>query len=190
MKSAHLYLKAALLMGLALLMLACASKTIVESDMGISGAPEWVNEGTQYLNNKDGRLFHGVGQAPAISDTALQMSSADNRARAAVARILASYLSVASNDYTSASGTGKEAISQQTLSRQINNLSKINLSGVRIIGHWKNKKNGTIYSIAELDMEYMKKSISNIKKMNQGLGLYLGENADNIFDKIATEKNK
>ncbi|MDH5570357.1 MAG: LPP20 family lipoprotein [Gammaproteobacteria bacterium] len=190
MKSVIIFMKVTLLTGLTLLMLACAGKTVVESDLGISGAPDWVNEGTQYLNNKDGRLFHGVGQAPLLSDTSLQISTADNRARAAVARILASYLYVASSDYTSSSGTGKEAVDQQTLSREINNLSKINLSGVRIIGHWKDPKDGTIYSIAELDMEYMKKSLSSIQEMQEGLGLYLGEHAENIFDKVATEKNK
>ena len=188
MKSAHLYLKAALLMGLALLMLACASKTMVESDMGISGAPDWVNEGTQYLNNKDGRLFHGVGQAPTIGDSSLQISTADNRARAEVARILSSFLDVASNDYTAASGNGKDAISQQTLSRQIKNLSKVNLSGVRIIGHWKNKKDGTVYSIAELDLKSMKTILTSVQEMNQGLGLYLNQHADNIFDKVTQEK--
>ncbi|MCG6934911.1 MAG: hypothetical protein LJE73_03325, partial [Proteobacteria bacterium] len=93
-----------LISGVILLLAACASKTTVESDLGISGAPDWVNEGTQYLNDKDGRLFHGVGQAPAMGDESLQISTADNRARAEVARILTSYLDVVSNDYTSASG--------------------------------------------------------------------------------------
>ena len=188
MKSAFIFTKVSLLTGLTLLMLACAGKTIVESDMGISGAPDWVNEGTQYLNNKDGRLFHGVGQAPMIGDTSLQISTADNRARAEVARILSSFLDVASNDYTAASGSGKDAINQQALSRQIKNLSKVNLSGVKIIGHWKNNKDGTVYSIAELDLKSMKTILSSVKDMNQGLGLYLNQHAENIFDTVTQEK--
>ncbi len=166
---------------------ACGGKTMVESDLGISSAPEWVNEGTQYLNDKEGRLFHGVGQAPEMGDASLQISTADNRARAEVARILSSYLEVISNDFTAASGTGKKAVNQQSVSRQIRNLSKVNLSGVRIIGHWKDKKTGTIYSIAELDLKYVKRVSTLVKGMNSDLKRYLTDHADTIFDALAKE---
>jgi len=177
-----------LISGVILLLAACASKTTVESDLGISGAPDWVNEGTQYLNDKDGRLFHGVGQAPAMGDESLQISTADNRARAEVARILTSYLDVVSNDYTSASGSGDKTINQQAVSQQINNLSKINLSGAKIIGHWKDDKTGTIYSIAELDLSRVKDITAQVKDMNADLKRYIIDNSNNIFDKMAQEK--
>jgi hypothetical protein len=177
-----------LISGVILLLAACASKTTVESDLGISGAPDWVNEGTQYLNDKDGRLFHGVGQAPAMGDESLQISTADNRARAEVARILTSYLDVVSNDYTSASGSGDKAINQQAVSQQISNLSKINLSGAKIIGHWKDDKTGTIYSIAELDLSRVKDITDQVKDMNADLKRYIIDNSNNIFDKMAQEK--
>ncbi|MCG6886924.1 MAG: hypothetical protein LJE74_06930 [Proteobacteria bacterium] len=177
-----------LISGVILLLAACASKTTVESDLGISGAPDWVNEGTQYLNDKDGRLFHGVGQAPAMGDESLQISTADNRARAEVARILTSYLDVVSNDYTSASGSGDKAINQQAVSQQISNLSKINLSGAKIIGHWKDDKTGTIYSIAELDLSRVKDITAQVKDMNADLKRYIIDNSNNIFDKMAQEK--
>jgi len=177
-----------LISGVILLLAACASKTTVESDLGISGAPDWVNEGTQYLNDKDGRLFHGVGQAPAMGDESLQISTADNRARAEVARILTSYLDVVSNDYTSASGSGDKAINQQAVSQQISNLSKINLSGAKIIGHWKDDKTGTIYSIAELDLSRVNDITAQVKDMNADLKRYIIDNSNNIFDKMAQEK--
>ncbi|MCW9024084.1 MAG: hypothetical protein OQK73_05325 [Gammaproteobacteria bacterium] len=181
-------LKTGLVVGLGLLMLACSSKTVVESDLGLDDAPEWVNEGTQFLNDKDGRLFHGVGQAPAIGDASLQISTADNRARAEVARILSSFMDVVSNDYTEAAGSGKDAVSQQAVSRQIKNLTKVNLTGVKIIGHWKNKKDGSIFSIAELDMKHMKNTLGMVKDMNTDLSRYINQHADNIFDKVAQEK--
>ena len=56
---------------LAVVLTACGGgKTIVESDLGIKGAPDWVNKGTQVLNDKDGRLFHGVGSSPRCSTAA------------------------------------------------------------------------------------------------------------------------
>ena len=170
------------------LLAACGGKTMVESDLGISGAPDWVNEGTQYLNDKGGRLFHGVGQAPVMGDASLQLSTADNRARAEVARILTSYLDVVSNDFTAASGSGESTINQQAVSRQIRNLSKVNLSGVKIIGHWKNEKNGDIYSIAELDLEKVKSTTDLVEDMNADLKRYITDHSANIFDKVSQEK--
>ncbi|MCZ6579496.1 MAG: hypothetical protein O6927_09175, partial [Gammaproteobacteria bacterium] len=70
---------------LALVLGACSSKTVIESDMGLSGAPDWVNEGTQAVKDDDGRLIHGVGMAPAMGDVSLQKATADNRARAEIA---------------------------------------------------------------------------------------------------------
>ncbi len=177
-------LKALMLAGFSLLIFGCSGKTLVESDLGMSGAPDWVNQGTQYLNNNKGRLFHGVGEAPVMGDVSLQKSTADNRARAEVARILSSYLDVASHDYGTASGTGKNATNQQSVSREIQNISKINLSGARIIGRWKDKKTGTIYSLAELDMKYVNEVIKNVNHMNQNLQRYINKHANNIFDKV------
>lgn len=168
-----------------LLLAACASKTTVESDLGIRGAPDWVNEGTQYLNDNDGRLFHGVGQAPGMEDASLQIATADNRARAEVARILSSYLDVVSNDYTAVSGNGdKVEVGQQAVSRQISNLSKVNLSGVRIIGHWKDENTDTIYSIAELDLSQVKNITEQVNGMNADLQRYIIDHSKNIFDNL------
>ncbi|MEK7206329.1 MAG: hypothetical protein AAB134_00400, partial [Pseudomonadota bacterium] len=86
----------------ALVVAGCAGQTKLESDLGIKGAPEWVNKGTAYVNDKDGRLFHGVGSASAMGDASLQRSTADDRARAEVARIFSSYLDVVSSDYQAA----------------------------------------------------------------------------------------
>ena len=174
--------------GVALLFSGCSTKTKVESDLGIKGAPEWVNEGTQFLNDQDGRLFHGVGQAPVMKDASLQISTADNRARAEVARILSSYMDVISNDFTAAAGTGKDTVSQQSVSRQIRNLSKVNLSGVKIIGHWKNEKDGTIFAIAELDFNQIKKTTDMVKDMNGDLKRYINTHGENIFDSLSKEK--
>lgn len=176
------------LFAMAMLLSACGSKTIVESDLGISGAPDWVNEGTQYLNDKDGRLFHGVGQASAMGDASLQISSADNRARAEVARILSSFMDVVSNDFTTAAASQGRQVSQQNVSREITNLTKVNLTGVKIIGHWKNEKDGTVYSIAELDMKQMQDTLSAVKDMNSDLKRYLSTEGLNIFDKLTQEK--
>jgi len=171
---------------LTLVLAACGGgKTVVESDLGIKGAPDWVNKGTATLNDKDGRLFHGVGSSPALGDEALQRSTADDRARAEVARMLSTYLDVVSSDYTASAGAGGNANADQSVSRQVKAVTKQNLAGSKIIGRWKDAKTNTVYSIAELDFKAVKTTLEGAGGMNDDLRRYIGRNADNIFDKVS-----
>jgi hypothetical protein len=170
--------------GLAVLLMAgCAGKTKVESDLAIKGAPDWVNEGSQILNDKGGRLFHGVGLAPPMGDESLQISTADNRARAEVARILSTFFDVVNSDYGSAAGSDGDLAGQQSVSRQIESLTRTNLNGAKIIGRWRDKRTGTIYSIAELDLEQVKRIVAANQEMNRDFGRYLEAHGDTIFDR-------
>jgi len=172
---------------LAVVITACSSTTEVESDLGIKGAPDWVNEGTNILNEKDGRLFHGVGSASPTGDMALQKSVADDRARAEVARVLSSYMDVVSEDYmSSAKGSGAN-VSEESVSRQIKALTKVNLTGAKIIGSWRDPKSNIIYSIAELDMNHVKATLAGTQDMNEDLKRYIENSADNIFDRVSKE---
>jgi len=171
-----------------LLLSACGGKTTVESDMHISGAPDWVNEGTNILKDKDGRLFHGVGFAPQMGDMSLQKTTADNRARAEVARVLSSYMNVVSKDYVESVGTGDQQELSQAVSHDIENITKVNLTGAKIIGNWRDEKTNTIYALAELDMKNVKNILDNVENMNQGFRKYIETQGDNIFDRMAGEK--
>lgn len=173
---------------LSALVAACSSATKVESDLGIKGAPDWVNEGTQILNDKDGRLFHGVGSASPTGDISLQRSVADDRARAEVARVLSSYMDVVSSDYMAAAKSGGTGVAEESVSRQIKNLSKVNLTGARIIGSWRDPKTNVIWSIAELDMKHVKSTLDGVQDMNTDLKRYIETQADNIFDRVTKEK--
>jgi len=180
------------LAGIALLLMlaACGGKTMVESDLGIAGAPDWVNKGTAVLNDKDGRLFHGVGSSPAMGDESLQRSTADDRARAEVARILSTFMDVVGNDYVASTGTGKDAGAEQAVSRQIKAVTKQNLSGAKIIGRWKDAKTNMVYSISDLDLKQVKATTQGAKEMNEDLRRYIDRNADNIFDKVSSQGSK
>ncbi|HEU0189598.1 MAG TPA: hypothetical protein VFQ97_06325 [Gallionella sp.] len=172
----------------------CSSTTQIESNLGIKGAPDWVNKGTNILNDKDGRLFHGVGSASPMGDMALQKSAADDRARAEVARVLSSYMDVVSSDYLSSAKSGSSAkpgdasVTEESVSRQIKALTKVNLAGARIIGSWRDPKSNTIYSIAELDMKHVKSTLAGTRDMNDDLRRYIETSADNIFDRVTKEK--
>lgn len=166
---------------------ACGGRPTVKSDLGIEGAPDWVNKGTAFVDDQGGRLLHGVGSAAVMGDQSLQISTADDRARAELGRILSTYMDVASRDYRAASGAGADAATDQAVTRQINALTKVNLAGARIIGHWHDKHTGTIYSIAELDVKHIKETVGHVEDMDAGLQRYIQDNADNIFDRVSSK---
>lgn len=166
----------------------CSSNTKVESDLGVRGAPDWVNEGNQALKDKNGRFFHGTGAAPSMSDVSLQRSTADNRARAEVAQIFSSYMNVLASDYSSSLSGNNEAVNEQAMSRTIENTTTLNLVGVEIIARWKDKKTGVLYSLAELDMKKFKAVASAAEKMDAGFKAFVSNNADNIFDSMSKGK--
>ena len=172
----------------ALALVACAGRTQLDSDLNIKGAPDWVNKGTAYVNDKDGRLFHGVGSASPMGDDALQRSVSDDRARAEVARIFSSYLDVVSRDYQSASRSGDAKVADESVSRQIRNLTQVNLAGTKIVARWLDKRSNTVYSIAEIDVKQVKETVGATRDMNDDVRRYVQANADNIFDRVVYDK--
>jgi len=167
------------------LLAACSGRTLVESDLNIKGAPDWVNKGTATVNDRGGRLIHGVGEAPSMGDQSLQISTADDRARAEVAKVLSTYMDVASSDYASATNN---ADNEQAIARQIKSATKVVLSGVQIIAHWRDKRTGNIYALAELDMKQVKDTLKTVEGLNEDMRIYLDKHGDNIFDSMKGAK--
>ena len=163
----------------------CSNRTTVESNLGIKGAPDWVNKGSQALNDQSGRLIHGIGSAPNMNDQSLQNSTADGRARAEVANVLSSFMHVVSQDYSAAAGSGQDQQNDQSVSRQIQNITDQNVSGARIIARWVDPKSGMVWSLAELDMKQVKDMVGGSQDMNAGFRDYFNAHADNVFDNMA-----
>ncbi len=166
---------------MAFLLSACGGRTMVESDLRVRGAPDWVNEGTQVVNDRRGRLIHGVGMAPPMGDASLQVSVADDRARAEIARILSSRLQVISKDYLASHKRGGDFAVEQSISRDIENITRLNLAGARIVARWKDKRSGDVYALAELDTRQIQRVMESVQTMNQGFLDYLKGNLDRIF---------
>lgn len=185
MKSAGFLARLGLVLMMTGMLAACSSRTSVESNLGIKGAPDWVNKGSQALNDQNGRLIHGIGSAPNMNDQSLQSSTADDRARTEVARVLNSFMHVVTQDYSASAGNGADQQNSQSVSRQIQNLTDQNVSGARIIARWTDPKTGTLWSLAEFDMKQMKDMVNGAQDMNAGFRDYFNSHADNLFDSMA-----
>ena len=165
---------------LALLLAACSSQTYIESDMGLSDAPDWVNEGTQAVSDDDGRLIQGVGMAPTMGDVSLQKSTADNRARAEIARVLSTYVDAVINDYTASSGEDADL----NVEREIRSTTQLALSGARILGHWKDENTGDVYAFAELDMDSVDETLATATSLSDAFKDHYKTTADANFDRF------
>ena len=145
-----------------LVLAACSGSPKIESDLGISGAPDWVNEGTQAVDNDKGRFIYGVAFAPPLNDESLQTSTADNRARAEVARVVSTYIDSTINDYSSSSGDDASMSIEQT----INGLTQTVLNGSKVKGRWRDKNTNNIWTFVEMDMKALDDAIATSNKLS------------------------
>ncbi len=175
----------ALLVASLLLFAGCSSNnTDIESDMGIEDAPDWVNQGTQAISNNKGKLIHGIGSAPKMGDLSLQKSTADNRARAELARIMSTFMDATLSDYTASNGEQFEI----SVQKSIKSSTQVALNGSHIIGNWRDKKSGMLYSFAELDLKKLQSSITNAEAMNASFKKYFNDEFDASFDRFLKEQ--
>ncbi len=170
-------------------LLACASNATLNQAKDASGIPLWVNEGSNILTSKQGRRFHGVGSAPPLGDFSLQTATADNRARAEIARILASYIEIVSRDFIASGDAAAAGFTEQTVARQMEHLSSIDLTGIEVVGHWQDKGSNVIYAIAEVNMQQVRNVITKTSGLNAGLRDFIQREGDSIFDRIAKSEN-
>lgn len=184
MKSLAVFIKPSLMGVFCLGLMACAGGTNIESDLGISGAPNWVNQGTQAVSDDDGRLIQGLGMAPPMGDFSLQKGTADSRARAEIARVLSSYIETTLNDYTASDSGQLDA----SVEREIKTQTKLALSGAKIMGHWKNDDTGDIFSFAELDMDAVDKTLETATSLSEGFQKYYSQQEISGFNRFVEEK--
>ena len=67
----------------------------------------------------------------------------------------------------------------------MHSLTKVNLSGAKIVARWLDARTKTVYSIAELDVKHVKEMVAVTHDMNEDLRGYLNANAENVFDRVA-----
>ena len=161
-------------------MTACSNKDTIESDLGIRGAPDWVNEGTQAVDDEEGRYIHGVAFAPPLNDESLQTATADGRARAEVARVVSSFISSTLNDYSASSGDAAASSIEQTVTHS----TQTALNGSKIKGRWKDENTGNIYSFAEMDMQALDGAIKAAAKLSDNFKKFYASHATANFERF------
>jgi hypothetical protein len=180
-------LKLAVIAVVAAALAACAGRDI-ESDMGMPDAPDWVNEGTRAVADDDGRLFHGVGSAPPMDNRSLQRATADTRARSDLAAVLGTFMDRVVQDYSATAGDSEGAAREQSVRREIEATTRVNVSGARIIARWRDPDSGRIYSLAEIDLDHVEQTMTAVETMSPGLREHICKRGANVFDRISDKE--
>lgn len=164
----------------------------VQSGPVAAAAPEWVNKGNGAFKDGGAAAFYGVGIASGIRNRALSVTAADDRARAEIAKIMNSYVTVLTKDYMASTTAGSmdKSSEEQHVTQTLKNFAKFTLNGAVIIDHWKDPSDGTMFALAKLDMAAVKKTLEDSKELNSQMREFVRKNAEKAFDELAAEEAK
>lgn len=182
-----------MLVGMAVAVFAgCATKAVLMP----KETPAWVIKGSGAFKDTGESVFYGVGAVTGVHNKPLAVTSAENRARAEVAKVFETYSASLMKDYA-ASTTGGAAITAETptseeqhIEQTIKTFSAVTLSGVMIVDRWEDSKDGTIYSLARLSLKDFEAQVKKMQELNAGVKAYVKENAEKAFDDLATEEDR
>lgn len=156
----------------------------------VAGAPEWVNKGSGAFDDEGDRVFYGVGGITGISSQTLAVQTADQRARADIAKQLDTYVANLYKDYqtSTAASMGRQESEAQHVEQSLKTFTQVSVKGARVVDHWKDPETNTIYSLVRLDLEGMKATLEQMKEMDPDLRVFVRSNAEKTFDEIRQEE--
>jgi len=153
--------------------------------------PEWVDKGSVVGSDEAGKAFFGVSSASGIKNRALAMTTADNRARAEVGKTFEVYTASLMKDYMASTTAGDMSASseEQHVEQAIKTFSAQTLSGIEIAGHWEHP-DGTIYSLARLELGKFAGALDQMKGLNDKIRDYVRKNAEKAHMDLDKEVEK
>jgi hypothetical protein len=169
------------------LVVGCSGKHKVVAD-----GPSWVNRGSGAFKDEGSRIFYGVGAVTGISSQPLAVQTADQRARADIARQLDTFVTGLFRDYQTSTVAvlGKAPVEEQHVEDSLKNLTRISVHGAKVIDHWRDPKTNTIYSLVRLDLEGIKATVGEMREMDNSLRGYVRSHAEAAFDEIRREEQR
>ena len=154
--------------------------------------PDWVLRGAGAMTGDRGKVLYGVGSAPKMVDIAMQRDRALNRGRAEILKIFNTYIAYMMKDYarsTTAGDMSKESYEADVLQVQ-KTISIGDINGAQIVDNWRDPADGTIYSLAVLDLGAISDILANKGELDAKLRDYVRANAAKAFDDLEAEEAK
>jgi len=170
----------------------CGGKSETDAKPVANNGPAWVDGGSgAFKGDGTAHVLHGVGSSSGIRNAALARTTADNRARAEIAKIFEVYSASLMKDYMASTTAGdmSKSSEEQHVEQAIKTFSATTLRGVEIIDHWI-APDGTWYALAQLDMADVNKGLDDAKDLNAKVKAYVRQNADRVMGDLEKEEGK
>ncbi|MBW2250450.1 MAG: hypothetical protein JRF60_07420 [Deltaproteobacteria bacterium] len=173
-----------------LLVAGCATSPKPSADPASMG-PAWVMKGGGAFDVEKGKVFYGVGIASGIKNKALLRQTADNRARAEIAKTMETYVATLAKDYMASTTAGdmSKSSEEQHVETALKTFSKTTLHGAAIVDRWMDPSDGSMYSLCELDLFSFKEALDNYKELDKQVKDYVRENAEKLHGEMEELEN-
>ena len=146
------------------------------------------------MSEKDSKAFYGVGAVTGIRNEPLAKETADNRARADLAKYVDTYTSYLMRDYAASTTAGNftKSSEEQNVERAVKTFVATHLSGVQVVDRWeKEEKSGKVtYALAKMDLVSFKDNVSQMKELNADTREFVRKNAERAFDRLQQEEDR
>jgi len=174
-----------------LLVAGCATSPKPSADPASMG-PAWVMKGGGAFDVEKGKVFYGVGIASGIKNKALLRQTADNRARAEIAKTMETYVATLAKDYMASTTAGdmSKSSEEQHVETALKTFSKTTLHGATIVDRWMDPSDGSMYSLCELDLFSFKEALDKYKELDKQVQDYVRENAEKLHGEMEELENK
>jgi hypothetical protein len=127
-----------------------------------------------------------------VQNPGLARQAVDNRARAEVAKIFDLYIAAMMKDYqrSTTAGDFKASAEEQDIVSAQKTITETTLRGVEVRDHWTDPQSGTLYALAVLDLDGIKKGVDGTTQLNARVRDYVRDNARRAFEDLDSELQK
>ena len=157
-----------------------------------SGTPDWVEDGSGALNSSEDRAFYGVGSVIGVKNEPLAWDTAENRARAELARNFQTYTAYLMRDYGAATNIDDftQSTEEQNIERAIKTFSPVTLRGARPVERYKDDDTHTYYVLAKLSLDDAKSALVQSQEVDSEMRDFVRNNADRLFERLEAEERQ
>lgn len=153
-----------------------------------SNAPEWVTKGSGAGEFENARVFYGVGKAENIESESRLFSTADCKARAALANVLYDFVDFLSTDYmTKKMGhdlAGLKNMEMIKYEQQLRAALQNSLRGLKIEKQWLDPETRAGYSYCRVTLDHVIDVINKSEEIFPEIKKHLNQRAPQIHGMV------
>ncbi len=159
---------------------------------GCGGAPDWVSEGSGILNTEDEQVLYGVGSVVGVRNEPLAWETAENRARAELAKSVKAYTAYLMRDYVTSTGTGDilQSTEAQNIERAVKTLTTVTLRDVRPVGRYKDEERVAYYVLVKMSLKETQDMLEQADELDPPVRDFARDHGERVFKELEAEEAK